>query len=342
MDANACTFCSNPWLALLRSLVGHDFFTLLTMSLIDRVLAEPEFVAAPLVLVDVGAAGGVSRMWRRLASHATVLAFEPDMREAAPLTREQRAFRRWIYVSALVSPEGNAGGTAPFHLTRSPQCSSMLRPNATALQRWAFASEFEVQETRPLPTTTLSQALVSAGIAAPDWIKCDSQGLDLRIFMSLPAAVRHRALMAEFEPGLIDAYHGEDTMPQILAAMRGEPFWLAQCSIEETPVALRGEPTAAWYRRLAPSAPGWGNLRYLRDFQQDAATLDRRALLVLWVFAMLHDQPGYAFNVAVAGGERFGSELFSELQQDSARHVRWAMVCRFPRWAWKRIMRSFP
>ena len=43
-----------------------------------------------------------------------------------------------------------------------------------------------------------------------DWLKTDSQGTDLRIFNSLRPEVRSRVLAIDIEPGLIDAYVGED------------------------------------------------------------------------------------------------------------------------------------
>jgi hypothetical protein len=129
-------------------------------------------------------------------------------------------------------------------------------------------------------------------------------------------------------------------MPQVLAAMREEPYWLASCTVEQTPLALWGETTSRWYRRLAPPAPGWGNLRYMRDIAQSPEALDRRAYLALWVLATLHDQPIYAHNVAMAGEKRFGSGLFCEMWQASRRQVRRAIWRRFPRWLARRLARS--
>ena len=103
------------------------------MNLFDRVFAEPELQAKPPVLVDVGAAGGLHRPWRRIARHAIGVGFEPDERETAPLAAGSRRFRRWVLCRGLAVPTAPATGTQQLYLTRSPQCSSTLPPNAAPI-----------------------------------------------------------------------------------------------------------------------------------------------------------------------------------------------------------------
>ena len=302
------------------------------MHLIDRVFSEPEFTASPPVLVDVGAAGGVPAAWKRIARYSIAVAFEPDARESAPLTHAQQQFKRWIYVPAIVTGQFPAEGKTTFHLTRSPQCSSTLRPRSDALKQWAFASSFDVVSEQEFPATTLQAALQTHGLTSPDWLKCDTQGTDLRLFISLPAEIRRRVLAVEFEPGFIDAYADEDTLPQILETMKDEPYLLVDFSIQKTPLAWHGRHHSAWYRRLAPSVPGWGNLRYLRRFDSETPLPDRRTILFLWVLATLQNQPAYAYNLAVGGGGCHGGGLFSAMQKASLRQLRFSMIARLPGW----------
>jgi hypothetical protein len=312
------------------------------LNLIDRVFAEPELRAAPPVLVDVGAAGGMHPAWRRIARYSVGVGFEPDAREAAPLGAAQRMFQRWVFCPGLAVPEARPDGRAQLHLTRSPQCSSTLRPNAVG--EWAFADLFDVQETRTFPATTLKAALTAHGLDRLDWLKCDTQGLDLRLFLSLPPEWRARVLAVEFEPGLIDVYEGEDKAADVLAAMRGTPFWLAEFAVGRTPrgrpallVKHLGARVARWFRRLGPSAPGWVNARFLRDPSMEDAALDRRALLLSWVFATISNQPAHALAVADTGARRFGGELFDALTAASARSLQWAMLRHLPAAVWRRL-----
>jgi FkbM family methyltransferase len=309
------------------------------MKLVDEVLSEPEFRERPPVLVDIGAAGGVPPGWKSIARHSVVLAFEPDAREAAILTEAQQRFREWIYVPAIVAPTLPPGGTVELFLTRSPQCSSTLQPDTDALKVWAFAGLFDVVEKRDLQAVTLLDALRRHHLPGIDYLKCDTQGTDLRLFRSLPEPMRYRVLVAEFEPGLIDAYHGEDRLPELMTAMRAEPFWLAEFRVQRTQLALHGRNASQWYRRVAPTAPAWGNLCYLRALDAAPDLLDRRAYLLLWVFATLQDQPAFAHNVAMSAAARFGGPLFTRMTRASLRQLHRMMLMRIPRWILYRFLR---
>ncbi|HND60178.1 MAG TPA: hypothetical protein PLB90_01780 [Opitutaceae bacterium] len=317
------------------------------MSLLDRIFAEPELRDSPPVLVDVGAAGGLPRSWRRIARHAIGVGFEPDPREAPAPDAARRQFARWIFCPGLAVPEAARDGRAPLHLTKSPQCSSTLRPAADALGDWAFAEFFAVEATKEFPATTIAAALQAQGIARVDWLKCDTQGLDLRLFRSLPAEWRTRTLAVEFEPGVIDAYAGEDRLAEVLAAMAAEPFWLAEFRVNGTARGRAelldrhlGAGGAQRARRLAPVAPGWVNLRYLRDVARTPEPLGRREFLLAWVFTSDSGQPAEALKIATAGAARFGGGLFDEMIAASARQLRWAMVRGLPAAIWRRLMRA--
>ncbi len=54
----------------------------------------------------------------------------------------------------------------------------------------------------------IQKALDNAKLDYVDWFKSDSQGIDLRLFKSLDEKIRSKILLAEFEPGIIDAYIG--------------------------------------------------------------------------------------------------------------------------------------
>lgn len=317
------------------------------MNIIELVFTDPALRDEPPVLVDLGAAGGLPRVWRSIARHCIVVAFEPDARESAEIEHDRQKFRRWILCPALAVPYKTTDGKAVLHLTGSPQCSSMLRPRADQLAEWAFADFFLVNESRALPCLTIDEALHSKGIDRIDWLKCDTQGLDLSLFRSLPSKWRERVLVAEFEPGLIDAYDGEDKASSVLAAMAKEPFWLSEFRVGRTvrgrQVMLRaclGERGMRWARRCAPGAPGWANLRFIRDLAQATDVLTRREYLLGWIFALVAKQPAYALFIALEGERRFGDALFAAMVRYSRRCLRWAIVSGAPSWLLRRLFRS--
>lgn len=314
------------------------------MSLVDRIFQEPELKAAPPVLVDVGAAGGVTPIWRSIARHSIGVGFEPDARDATRLGAASRVFGRWIYCQGLVAPAVSGDGRKAFHLTQSPHCSSLLRPRADLLQDWLFADFFKVDKITDMPAVTLPSALSAYGIERVDWLKCDTQGVDLGIYRSLPAVWRQRMLAVEFEPGLIDAYEGEDKFWQVLQAMEAEPFWIAGLQVcgtqrgnAEQFRVLLGPKTTKWIGRLASTSPGWVNVRYLRDHAKEPEVLDRRGFLLAWVFADLLGEHSHGLMVARAGLDRFGGDIFAQMFAHSRRRLCWSLLPAIPRMLWRRL-----
>ena len=294
------------------------------MSLVDEVLGHPEFENAAPVLLDIGASGKIHPRWKQIARHAVCLAFDPDSREMEYAVHEQGQYKKLIVFSKAVT--AGVAGTVNFFLTRSPFCSSTLKPDSRALRDWSFGPLFEVERETELPAITLAQALSDAGIARVDWFKTDSQGTDLRLFASLGSDLLDRVLAAEFEPGILDAYQGEDKMWQVMSFMEGRPFWLAR--LDPRPAKrLRAdflEGLSPLRRRAVPlllaGAPGWCEMAYLNSFAR-VEELTKREYLLGWVFAVLEKQYGFALQLAHDGDLRFPDPLFARLRRDAQRRI---------------------
>ena len=70
----------------------------------------------------------------------------------------------------------------------------------------------------------LIDVLKELKIEKVDWFKTDSQGTDLRLFIDLEEEIRNKVLIAEFEPGMMDAYKGEDKFYKILESLDSQVF----------------------------------------------------------------------------------------------------------------------
>jgi hypothetical protein len=271
------------------------------------------------VLVDVGASGAAPGLWRAIAPHAVYVGFDPDRRDVGKAAGQ--GFRRAFVLDRAVTAGPDSEVT--FHLTRSPHCSSTLPPDRTSLAAYLFAGLFEVESTVRVPAATLDAALLELGLAGIDWLKLDSQGTDLRLFRSLSTDVRHRVLALDVEPGLIDAYVGEDLFVDAHRALTGEGFWLSRLNVggavrgrRETLSALAAAADASparverWVRR----SPAWCEARYLRTTEWLAERpFARREYALLWSFALLDGQHAFALDVAAAYRRRFGDEETARL-----------------------------
>ncbi|MGB2866982.1 MAG: hypothetical protein WBD36_00905 [Bacteroidota bacterium] len=301
--------------------------------MIEPILQRREFVDAPPVLLDIGASGGLHPDWNILAPYAHCLAFEPDSRERNRIETMKSRFKQLFVMDAVVTAGQKA--ETDFYLTRSPFCSSTLKPRTESLKHWAFADLFDVVEKTRFKSVSLPKVLRKFGIGWVDWFKTDSQGTDLRLFASLPLSVRRTVLAAEFEPGILDAYEGEDRLDEVLSHLRNEGFWLSDFRIEGSQrFAARvvkkefNSPVRKYFAHIHKTSPGWGELTFLRDLG-GLSRRPKRDLLLMCVIGLIKKQYGFVWEVAELGAMEFQDPLFGQIQDDALRRTK-GKVWRLP------------
>jgi len=104
--------------------------------MIDKVLRLPDFDERPPVLLDIGAAGEIHPKWKRIAPYSVCIAFDAGRPGVGFARKEAGAYRKLCVYNCIASETGT--GEADFHLTRSPHCSSLLRPQNDLLTRGPF------------------------------------------------------------------------------------------------------------------------------------------------------------------------------------------------------------
>lgn len=265
-----------------------------SMSIIETILQSSHFENRPPVLIDIGASGEINAKWKAIAPYSVCLAFDADDREFNIAEKVASGYKKLLVINRIVTSEEMA--STSFYLTASPFCSSLLRPQMDQLAPWIFHSLFEVQKTALLPAVTISAALQQAGIDYLDWFKTDTQGTDLRLFKSIPAPIRQGVLAAEFEPGIMHAYAGEDKLYSVMQEAQDSGFWLSTMDVKgtqrlnETYLNSFGKFRA---ERMVRRSPCWAEVTYLKN---EAAST--RSRLLLFVFALLERQYGFALEIA--------------------------------------------
>ena len=220
------------------------------MKIIKTILTSGYFLENPPILVDIGASGEINKKWEIIAPHSVCIAFDADDRDFQINEVDSSIYKKLIIFNRIVIAEENAHPN--FFLTVSPYCSSLLKPDEQKLKPWVFCSLFDVEKVTTLPAITLKEALSQTSVDYVDWFKTDTQGTDLRLFKSLPTMIAENVLMAEFEPGIIDAYQGEDKLYMVMQEMRERDFWLSSMDIKGTQrldpnyVSIIGEFKTKW------------------------------------------------------------------------------------------------
>lgn len=253
------------------------------------------------VLADVGCSGTRHKVWDPIASRSILLAFDPDDRDI-PCDLDG-VYRKIIMVPRAVT-DSDELDQVEFVLTKYPSCSSTLEPDIEALSAYAFRDYFDPVSRISVSATSLNRVLDEFELGAIDWLKIDSQGTDLRILRKFREDMFQRLSCVDTEPGLIDAYEGEDLYHAVDAFLRGKGFWLSNLRVQEyarvTPESLEEIEDLAKRLKLGAvgermkRSPTAAEARYLRD---PAACTDRRVLVVLFVFALLDQQIGFAWDL---------------------------------------------
>lgn len=283
------------------------------------------------VLIDVGASGGqYPTVWKSISKQSVYVGFDPDSRELYDLPAG--TFFKGTVVNEAVTSQSTSE-PIPIYLTRSPYCSSTLPPDNKALEDYVFSNLFEVVDQTQVSATTLAEVCKRLGMERIDWLKVDSQGTDLRLFASLPDDLRATVLAVDVEPGLIDAYQGEDLFIEVQRELYKQGFWLSNLVVNGT-VRIRRESLAQVMGRQdieygeagdhLKNSPGWCEARYLRTIEHlithQAAP---REYIVLWGFALLDNQLGFALDVSLAYQRQYPNDVDAKtLVDESTRLVR--------------------
>ncbi len=206
-------------------------------------------------------------------------------------------FKRFVLVNKAVTD--SVSNKVNFFLTSSPYCSSLLKPNLEICKHYGFTELFEIEKCVELPATRLDEVIKDLGISGIDWLKLDSQGKDLDIFLSIDKSIRDHVLAIDVEPGLIPFYEEENTFDQTHKTLIQEGFWLSNLNVQNFPrimqrtrkalidKVLQQHPQLVDFDRL-PGSPTAIETRYLRTIEHlQSVNAELRDYVTLWVFALL-------------------------------------------------------
>ena len=158
-------------------------------DVIDQLLASQ---AIEPVLVDVGASGGTPRVWQPIRRYSTYVGFDGDTRDLS--AKQEHEFRHAAFAHEVITADAGADGSqnaeVTFYLTRSPYCSSTLKPNPAITDNFLSADSFIIEREEKTRASTLTAVMDRLNLSRIDWMKIDTQGTDLRIYQSLRKDLR--------------------------------------------------------------------------------------------------------------------------------------------------------
>lgn len=263
------------------------------------------------VLIDIGASGKPPEIWDDIKHYSRYVGFDPDSRDI-PDSTSLGYWKADIINKAVIAGEEES---VDIFLTKSPYCSSTLPPDIDYLKHYAWHDLFIVLEKTKVSAISLPTLITRIALDRIDWFKTDSQGIDLRLFLSIPVSIRDHILAVDIEPGLMPAYNGEDYFTQAHESLIAQGFWLSDINIGSCPRIhqnsinknFKTKNMDAWKSCMGalPVSPYYCEARYLRSIEWlKSHNAEERDYLLLCIFSLIDGKIGYALDVINAYKEK--------------------------------------
>lgn len=170
----------------------------------------------PLIVVDVGAAGGHEPRWQSLQGCAKFVEFEPDLRATDMVDSDTIRIPKAL---------GASKGTQKLHLTRFPAASSLFPINTEVLSNYANFACHEVVGEMSVELDTLDSCMKSYQIE-PHFLKIDAEGAELDILKGGAATLATSVLGLRAEVNFQERQLGAPLFNEIDQYLRKEGFEL--------------------------------------------------------------------------------------------------------------------
>jgi FkbM family methyltransferase len=263
---------------------------------------EPRYRQHPLVLVDVGARGGVKSNWAPARRHLRVLGFEPEKREFGALAGPESArsdSTRYFDVALH-----RTRGPLRLHIARDRGLTSIFEPDRAFLDAFPEADRFDTVDVREVQADTLDDHLASHGLTDVDFVKVDTQGSELLVLEGGSRILESSACGVEVEVEFTPIYKDQPLFADVDRFLRGLGFVLFD---------LR----PCYWKRQAGRAMGgprgqiiWADALYLKTLpalQQTIASLHVPVQAGKWLkaisIALLYGYFDYALEIVRAAGQ---------------------------------------
>ena len=263
---------------------------------------EADFERHPLILVDVGARGGLKSNWARARRHLHSIGFEPDKREFGRLVDPSKTpgTGTTFFDTAL----HNRRGPLRLNVARDRGLTSVFEPNRVFLDSFPEAARFDTIDVQQVDADTLDNQLHQHGITDVDFVKADTQGSELFVLEGAAQALASSIIGVEVEVEFTQIYQEQPLFGDVDAYLRSLGFLLFD---------LR---PCYWKRAAGHSLGGphgqiiWADALYLKGpaaFQALLVALDpegqRSKVLRAISICVLYGYYDYALEISrMAGG----------------------------------------
>jgi FkbM family methyltransferase len=174
----------------------------------------------PLVLIDVGASGGLEKNWFEAKRHLQIIGFEPDERAYNELIEKQNNITKYFNIAL------GDGRDTPFYLTKKQQTSSIYKPNYKFLKSFPEIERFDLIGEIELKTDTLDNLYNKGSLNRADFIKLDTQGSELSILNCGKKILSNLIFGCEVEVEFVEMYENQPLFSAVDQFMEKQGYYL--------------------------------------------------------------------------------------------------------------------
>jgi FkbM family methyltransferase len=269
---------------------------------------ETLYERRPLVLVDVGARGGLRSHWSPAKRHLRSIGFEPDKREYQRLVADTRGNGRLTFFDKALH---NRREQIQLRITRDPGLTSIFEPNRGWLDAFPEAERFDVVDVQQVDACPLDDLLAAEHIDDIDFLKVDTQGSERYVIEGAAHALAASGVGVEVEVEFAPLYTGQPLFADVDTTLRGlgySLFDLRPCYWKRSAGRTLGGPNGQIV---------WADALYLKnivELKRNLEPLDPEArkskILRAMSVSLLYGYWDYAMQIALEtekyfdGGER--------------------------------------
>ena len=178
----------------------------------------------PLVLVDVGARGGLRPNWKPAEEHLRLIGFEPEAEEFARLEARSRqdGGRTRVFHAAL----HEAPARLTLYIARDRGLTSIFQPNRAFLDSFPESERFDTVATAEMEVDTMDGVLARAGVDDADFVNVDTQGSELYILRGAERLLKRGLVGIEVEVEFSPIYTNQPLFADVDAFLRPLGFTL--------------------------------------------------------------------------------------------------------------------
>ena len=176
----------------------------------------------PVLLVDVGARGGLRDRWKPVQPHLRVIGFEPDPLEFEALSRHAPDDSTTFLPLAL----HNERAHLQLRVARDRGLTSIFEPNREFLDTFPDAARFDTVDLKSVEADALDALIRERSIGSVDFLKVDTQGSELYVLQGASDTLRRSAIGVEIEVEFTPLYKGQPLFADVDLYLRDRGFAL--------------------------------------------------------------------------------------------------------------------